>query len=744
MSIVGALILIVVLAVTGALVALWNRRYPRVPWRIAALFWLIVCGYQADTLFTRRVDLPGGLAFVADPWKALHRPVAHANTGIVFTQLAPWTLAARRSLAAGEWPSWNRDSACGAPLAANQQTALAHPFTLLGLPFRIGHAFTLSACLRLFTLLFFTFAFLQSWELRLWPSVFGAISYTFCTFHIVWLLFPLGLTTMMLPVALTGIQLRSRCLLTAGLALALLGGHPESALFTGLTAGAYAIYVSRNIRFLAWAASCAAVAMLLTAFWWMPAWSLLRDTSRHALMQHAQEHHFSAQWFLPLVAPNILGTPQRGTYKPPQPANPGVLDDYGEVASGYTGILALLLAPFAFPRKRPTLFFAGAIVFALLTIAEVPGWTAMLRHVPLLGIALWQRWRFLIPLGLSVMAAIALDRLQWPDRVTIACCALAFIELTLTTRRYNPPAAPRDVYPATGAIAFLQRDRTPHRFVAAGWSFLADTASAYGLEDVKTTDPMASPHYLRMVNGYLAARDYDQIVNDFSQPYVDFLNIKYVYAPPGAHVSEPRFRRVYSGADGDVYENTAALPRYFIPRNVIVAGGFDMKVALAKQIRNFAETAVAGNGTPLTNGRGGSVTVTRYGPSSTTLAIVLCVSRERPSHGSGRAARPLLPSKGMACGGRAAAHLEVNEAARPPGQRTAARRLLARVGPLLTKLLSLTVTRLAEHLRVAARGQLKHFLLEVAEFTKICERENSEGHEDKKEVPSRISLNLPL
>src|SRR5207244_6895761 len=41
---------------------------------------------------------------------------------------------------------------------------------------------------------------------------------------------------------------------------------------------------------------------------------------------------------------------------------------------------------------------------------------------------------------------------------------------------------------------------------------------------------------------------------------------------------------------------------------------------------------------------------------------------------------------------------------------------------------SLAATCLAEHLRVAARRQLKHFLLKVAEFTKICERENSEDH----------------
>src|SRR5438477_6792242 len=182
---------------SAAIVALWNRFFDRVPWRIAILLWLICAGYQSQTLLSSRVDLPGALAYRVAPWRALDHRAPNANTGIVFTQIAPWTRVARDAVLRGEMPLWNRNAASGAPLLANQQTAIFHPFTLLGLLLPIGKAFTLSASLRLFAVAFFMFIFLRNFGIGTAASIFGTIAYTFCTFHVVWLLFPLGLASMM-------------------------------------------------------------------------------------------------------------------------------------------------------------------------------------------------------------------------------------------------------------------------------------------------------------------------------------------------------------------------------------------------------------------------------------------------------------------------------------------------------------------------------------------------------------------
>ncbi|MFP5247078.1 MAG: hypothetical protein ACLGH0_10330, partial [Thermoanaerobaculia bacterium] len=237
--------------VSAAIATLWNRFFRPVPWRLVALFVVLVAAYQHQTLFTSQVDLPARLTYHAYPWKATGTPAIQANTGIVFSQLAPWTRVAREQLLAGEVPLWNRYAASGAPLLANQQTAIFHPFTLLGLPLSIGKAFTLSACLRLFVVLFFMFVLLRGWELSDEAALFGAVAYAFCTFHIVWLLFPLGLATMMLPVALAGAQqIDSRAgyvLLVLGLSLSVLGGHPESALWVWITVVAYVLVQRKRI-----------------------------------------------------------------------------------------------------------------------------------------------------------------------------------------------------------------------------------------------------------------------------------------------------------------------------------------------------------------------------------------------------------------------------------------------------------------------------------------------------------------
>ena len=661
-------------AAVALFAATWNRLYPPVPARIVVLFFAIVAAYQAETLFTAKVDVPANVAGVY-PWRSLPLQARDSNTGIVTRQLVPWTEAARRSVAGGELPLWNRGSGGGTPLFANQQTALLHPFTLAGWFLPIGKAFTLSACLRLFAVLFFMFVLLRGWGLADGAAVFGAFAYAFSTFQIVWLLFPIGLTMAMLPAALAAIDLcaarlsfRTFLLLTGALAAIVLGGHPESALWAGLFAAAYAGYRLRRLPLLGGAAGAAITAIALTAVWWMPTVALVRSTARYEQMRmfrDAAPHRFSAEWFLPLIAPNVLGTPQTRTYTAPRPHNPGVLDDYGEVASGYAGIATLALAAVALlrPRRPPVPFLAGALIVAFATIAEVPGWRTVMWNAPLIGLTLWQRLRFVIPLAASALAAITLDDLLrerlsrraaaialavaasggagfspwavlpallaiaalWLPRkfAVVALAAVTLAELVAVTWRYNPPARPEHLFPTTGAIAFLQRNAAGARFVAAGWSFLAETPSYYGIEDVKTTDPITLPRYARLAFGYLNAHDYDRVVRDFSQPFLDFLNIKYIYVPPGDVVSEPRFRAVYRGADGAVLENTAALPRYFLAsRDVRAEPSFGDTVARLKQVRDFRATTfvdaippgVAPSGT-------GRVVVRRYSANGAELDV---------------------------------------------------------------------------------------------------------------------------
>lgn len=583
-----------------------------VPRRYVVLFVLLTLAYQSRTVFTSKVDIPGNLAFVAYPWKALNRATVRANTGIVFTQLAPWTRIARDELLRGRMPHWNRTSASGAPLLANQQTALFHPFTLAGLWLPLGKAFTLSACLRLFTLLYFSFVLFRLWGASETSSLFGAIAYTFSVFHIVWLLFPLGLSSMMLPLVLAGVHLTSRdatirahVFLVLALSLAVLGGHPESALWVWVVAALYALYLRKGLLR---CATAFIAAMLLTAFFWYPTIALLGRTGRFQTSTidaaNPADHGLGPEWLLPLIRPNAFGTPQAGNYNPPKFHRGVVLNDYGEVASGYAGLPTLLLAVCALfvNRRKPFVFLIAMLVLSFATFWELPLWRDFIHHIPLLGVSLHQRLRLFWVLAVVGLAVLALDRLK--PIVSIAASVVVLLELVFITWNYNPPARPKDVFPETEAIRRLRAVPQPSRMVAWGWSFIPDTPGYYGLEDVKTTDPISDAHYMRLFRGYLRAEGYDSVVNETRYPFFDYLNIENVYAPPDATLSDPKFECVYRGNDGAIYHNRNALPRYFTVSDVVATPDYDMAVGLSKQITDFRQRAIVDRAAPaaLTNG----------------------------------------------------------------------------------------------------------------------------------------------
>lgn len=680
---------------SAAIVWTWNRCFEPVPKRVALALWLLCAAYQAATLFTPRVDIPGNLAFVAYPWQATGRPAVKANTGILFTQIAPWTRIARDELLAGDAPLWNRTSASGAPLLANQQTAIFHPLTLLGIVLPLGKAFTLSASLRLFLVAFFTFILLRNWAIATSAAIFGAVAYTFCSFHVIWLLFPLGLATMMLPLCLVGVQElardargRSYALLLLGLSLAVLGGHPESALWVWIVTILFAVLTCTNVKQLSVIASAFVMAMLLTAFFWMPTLRALRETPRFQSVQPREanpaDHGLSYEWLLPLIAPNVLGTPANGTYTPPRGQHAAVLNDYGEVASSYSGLATLALAlaaPFVVARRRPLVIAICLMIFSLLTFAEAPLWRDFVRAIPFAGISIHQRLRIFWDLGVCIAAALTIDAamrgerrrriaiafmlvlagfvaiyairspaflrdpiglaqlvvplvtailvliaMRWERLVVIAATLFVFIDLVVATYRYNPPSNPSDVFPVTAAITTLQRGEKPFRFAAWGWSFLPDTPGYYGIEDIKTTDPIQNAHYMRLMRGYLNAdpASNDQILRDASQPFFDYLNIQYIYLPPGDSLTDPRFVEIYRGADGTILKNTRALPRYFLVQHFRVEPSFDRTVALSKQIRDFRVDALVDHVPSNVFARelgGGSVTVRRYAANETALDI---------------------------------------------------------------------------------------------------------------------------
>jgi hypothetical protein len=140
---------------------------------------------------------------------------------------------------------------------------------------------------------------------------------------------------------------------------------------------------------------------------------------------------------------------------------------------------------------------------------------------------------------------------------------------------------------------------------------------------------------MRLMKGYLNVdpASYDQLLRDASQPFFDYLNIKYVYVPPGQALHDRRLVEVYRGSDGVLLQNTGVLPRYFLVRHFTVQPSFDKTVWFSRYIRDFAADAMVdrvpeqvlraapGLSHPGVLLRRGEVRIGRYSDNATQLEV---------------------------------------------------------------------------------------------------------------------------
>lgn len=187
-------------------------------------------------------------------------------------------------------------------------------------------------------------------------------------------------------------------------------------------------------------------------------------------------------------------------------------------------------------------------------------------------------------------------------RVPLLATMIAIIaELWLVGSGWNPVVPEKWMYPQTpmlkklAALRDAQPANAPFRIIGAGPMFFPNTSAMYGLEDVRAHDPMANGRYLgvlRVVAGYDTS-DYFAKWNNFDTRLLDFLNVKYIVTPPKAELEDAaRYEVVYDGKDGRLFENHAALPRFYAVRNVVLEFRDDLFVRLLREHTDYAHTAL--------------------------------------------------------------------------------------------------------------------------------------------------------
>ena len=239
----------------------------------------------------------------------------------------------------------------------------------------------------------------------------------------------------------------------------------------------------------------------------------------------------------------------------------------------------------------------GAYALDLVMSGRLPRWTLLTAGGAVLlaaaVIAVAHRHDFVGPdqflkrdevlrLVILVAGATVLASLLW-IRSTLAVLLLSLIlavDLFTFGVDFNPAISPRDLYPTTPALRYLQAHAAGYRVLVArktGLLWPGDVLPVYGIDSVTGYDHFRDASYGALLGANMSAAERDfwqrsgyltlgQALNLDSQ-VLNLLSVKYAFYPDEASDFSPppsdHWQIAYVGTDGRILENLQALPRQF-------------------------------------------------------------------------------------------------------------------------------------------------------------------------------------
>ena len=534
--------------------------------------------------------------------------------------MLPWREATRRAIANGEWPLLNRFQLCGDVLAGAAQPAVYSPFTLIACLLPSPLSFTYTGVITVFLAGLAAFLFARELGCSSEASMFAATGWMFSGPIALQLLWPQGFAWMLLPFVLLATHRivrapdrRAVALLTVALSLEVLAGHPETLLHVTAIGAVYGVCELFRAGFrprpIVAAVAGGLLALALTAIYLLPFLDAVSQTRDYAMRTQVYAR-------IPLRVPDgyvhdvLLGD----LFPWLRSATRGLPED---VAVGSI-IVALAIYSVTFVRARRTWFFVAMFGIALLVGAKAWPFAQMLHAVPLFSRSLNERMATAGALSLSMLAAFAVDRLA-ATRLALACLALLGLYAVVTIVIPTPAAGlprlvadliplaiatlivlirmphraaivslfaliliqrivadgslvpvndPRISYPRLALFRPLERVGEPFRVGGTGTALLPNTATMYGLEDVRAHTPITFEPILETFPLWstIGAGQFHSIPN-LERPILSMLNLRFAVTnvadpiPAGWHEVSRELR-------SHLLENERVLPRAFVPRNV--------------------------------------------------------------------------------------------------------------------------------------------------------------------------------
>ena len=392
--------------------------------------------------------IPGRLPMATDhlwqaaPWSG-NAPPGVAELGSNFelhdsiTQFQPFLIETRRTLP--HIPLWDPYVMGGRPFLANSQSAVFSPFSLPAYVLPFWHSLALIEMLKVFVAALGAFVFGRSLGMRFVGALAAGTIFGFSQAMVTWVSWPHTSSWALLPwllVLVDRLLHRPDVPVVAGLAvlvaLAYLGGHPESSF--DVIAAAVAWFVFRLLQHgVTWRFTRARVLAFgmalvagtcLAAVTLVPFLELLRSSWDYDARGLLPERPLGTRYLKALFMPDWWGRPTQRAVAPFQ-----VLPVYGH--SFYAGALSLLLAAGAVvTRPRAVrLAFAAAAVVGILAIAGVEpvfGAVAALR-----GPAKVDKLYFFVVFCIAMLAGFGVDdlarRVPTMSRRWLGAAALIFL-----------------------------------------------------------------------------------------------------------------------------------------------------------------------------------------------------------------------------------------------------------------------------------------------------------------------------
>ncbi len=161
-----------------------NRRARREIVEAVSVLLLFFAVFFGATVCSGRTILPVDLVFDLDPlwWSLAPQGYSHPSNPLLADQVYlyfSWRSFVRRSLAQGQIPLWNPYVYSGLPFVGNYQSALFHPFHLIGYLFPFYASYVVMPTVQLLVAGLFTFLFARDIGLGKPGSLMAMLSFTF-------------------------------------------------------------------------------------------------------------------------------------------------------------------------------------------------------------------------------------------------------------------------------------------------------------------------------------------------------------------------------------------------------------------------------------------------------------------------------------------------------------------------------------------------------------------------------------